>query len=94
MDLAISTKNVIAINKETSSFCGLSITLNDGETVRECLERYVTFTAPAVYPNIELIISMPCGNEVRYKTLDDIPTVDTPCLCGNPNHWFVKIGVM
>lgn len=37
-----------------------------------------------------LSLGMPCGNKVSYKTVDDIPRVDTPCPCGDPNHWLVQ----
>ena len=37
-----------------------------------------------------LSITMECGNSVDYRTFDDIPDVDTPCPCGNPQHWFIK----
>jgi len=30
-----------------------------------------------------------CGTKVYYKTLDDVPLDDTPCPCGDPNHWLV-----
>lgn len=33
-----------------------------------------------------LIISMPCGEMVSYATLDDLPFVDVPCPCGDPDH--------
>ena len=36
-------------------------------------------------------ISMPCGYNVTYS-LNTFPRVDTPCPCGNPDHWLVKIG--
>ena len=33
---------------------------------------------------------MPCGEIVTIRTVDDIPTEDTKCPCGDPNHWVVK----
>src|SRR6185503_20016144 len=38
-----------------------------------------------------LAIEMPCGNVLSCKSADDIPRQDTPCPCGNPHHWLVKI---
>lgn len=31
-----------------------------------------------------------CGGEVSYRTADDMPLVDVPCPCGDPNHWLIK----
>lgn len=31
-----------------------------------------------------------CGETVEYQTADDVPVVDTPCPCGNPNHWLIQ----
>ena len=82
---------IIAVNPLIDTFCGLLITPEEGETAREVLERSVTFAEPDQYPVINLEIIAPCGNTVTYKTLDDIPDHDVPCLCGNPDHWFIKI---
>lgn len=32
----------------------------------------------------------PCGGSATYRTVDDIPLVDVPCPCGDPNHWLIK----
>jgi hypothetical protein len=72
-------------------FCGVCITPQNGETVRQILERCFTFVPPAVSLVIDLVIQMPCGASVTYKTLDEIPVEDVPCTCGNPHHFFVKI---
>lgn len=32
----------------------------------------------------------PCGGSATYRTIDDIPLVDVPCPCGDPNHWLIK----
>ena len=29
-------------------------------------------------------------NHVSYRTADDIPLVDVPCPCGDPNHWLIR----
>ena len=31
-----------------------------------------------------------CGGRAVYRTADDIPLVDVPCPCGDPNHWLIK----
>lgn len=31
-----------------------------------------------------------CGGSATYRTVDDIPLVDVPCPCGDPNHWLIK----
>ena len=36
------------------------------------------------------VITMDCGEEKTYRRIEDIPTEDVPCPCGNPNHWIVK----
>ena len=36
----------------------------------------------------------PCGGQVTYHTADDVPLVDVPCPCGNPNHWLIKWGAL
>ena len=40
---------------------------------------------------IDLAITNPCGKSIQYKKIDDVPEVDVPCSCGDPNHWFIKI---
>jgi len=35
------------------------------------------------------VITGPCGTVVKYP-LNNIPTVDVPCPCGNPNHWIIR----
>lgn len=35
-------------------------------------------------------IIMPCGAAMLIQRRSDIPLDDTPCPCGNPNHWFVR----
>jgi len=39
-----------------------------------------------------LIAEMPCGETVVYETPDDVPLIDVPCPCGDPDHWLVKWG--
>lgn len=36
-----------------------------------------------------LRVVMPCGSVVLFKTADDIPRTNAPCLCGDPRHFFV-----
>lgn len=88
----MNQNNIIITAKEMNTFYGLYIRPNKGETVRECLDRCTHFALPAMYQTIDMEIILPCGNRAFYKTLDDVPVVDTPCLCGNPEHYFVKIG--
>ena len=33
---------------------------------------------------------MPCGVKRIYDDIYFLPVVDTPCPCGNPNHWLVR----
>lgn len=43
-------------------------------------------------PNFTLLaVSLKtCGGQAMYRTVEDIPLVDVPCPCGNPNHWLVR----
>jgi len=34
--------------------------------------------------------TMSCGTVFGYSKFSEIPKVDTPCMCGNPRHYFVK----
>ena len=38
---------------------------------------------------ILLEVSLGCGG-ATYRTADDIPPVDVPCPCGDPNHWLIR----
>lgn len=40
--------------------------------------------------NLPLTIEMPCSEVATYESLEDIPLVDTPCPCGDPDHWSVR----
>ncbi len=31
-----------------------------------------------------------CGHSVTYRSYAEIPDIDVPCTCGNPNHWFIQ----
>ena len=42
---------------------------------------------PTFYP---FTINMPCGQTITFARREDVPLVDLPCPCGNPNHWLVK----
>lgn len=33
---------------------------------------------------------MPCGFGTRYIAFDDLPWHDTPCPCGNPDHYLIR----
>ena len=37
-----------------------------------------------------LKITMPCGESVVYRSLEEIPSISTLCPCGNPKHWLIK----
>ncbi len=38
--------------------------------------------------------TLPCGNIFSANCLEDIPSLNTPCPCGNPRHWFVKYSIV
>ncbi len=35
-------------------------------------------------------ITMPCGNEWRFRAISDILFGDMPCSCGRPDHYLIK----
>ena len=37
-----------------------------------------------------LQIDWPCGGHALYHTAMDVPLVDVPCQCGDPDHWLIK----
>ena len=38
-----------------------------------------------------LVVSLEaCGGQATYRTAEEVPLVDVPCPCGDPNHWLVK----
>ena len=69
---------------DINMFYGLLIVPGEGQSVLDCLKENVPL-------NRELKITTPCGREIVYPTLEDIPTETVHCPCGNPNHWIVKI---
>ncbi len=36
------------------------------------------------------VLYMSCGHKVLIESMDAVLNRDTPCPCGNPNHWIVK----
>ena len=58
----------------------------------EILERARAKGMNIGHPNFILLgVTMElCGGQITYRTADDIPLVDVPCPCGDPNHWLVK----
>ena len=41
--------------------------------------------------DIFLVASLePCGGQATYRTIEEVPLVDVPCPCGDPNHWLIK----
>jgi len=59
------------------------------------------FTAPekGIIPELILnldypiTVSMPCGQVHVFTGAADVPLVDTPCPCGDPKHWIVRVTV-
>jgi hypothetical protein len=39
------------------------------------------------------ILYMSCGQRKTVGGIEDIPSFDVPCPCGNTNHWIVKYEV-
>jgi len=59
------------------------------KTKEICLERGIDISGDNA-PLLSIVLS--CGSRVDFKTAEDIPLVDYPCPCGNPNHWTLKWG--
>jgi len=36
-----------------------------------------------------LLIKMPCGETINFRTLDDIQRSTVPCPCGDPTHYLI-----
>ena len=43
-------------------------------------------------PNFNLVhVSLEaCGGQATYRTAEEVPLINVPCPCGDPNHWLVK----
>jgi len=63
-----------------------------GDLVRWWVEKILANTnVDTTDPDFTLLtITLPCGGQATYRTVDDIPLVDVPCPCGDPNHWLIK----
>lgn len=68
------------------------------ETLSVSEEGTLKFTEPSSYGILfhgpEIVeqfwrIGMPCGKDYTYP-LNGLPEVDTPCECGDPDHWVVR----
>ena len=89
----IETKHLFPIQTGVfSCYFGVYFELAPQDTVKNAFMHSMNPLLMTEYPVINLTIEAPCGEKVFYKTIDDLPQVDTPCTCGNPNHWFIKIG--
>jgi len=58
------------------------------EMVQELVEIAGKISGDPSKPLVE--ISWPCGGYAVYHTAGDVPLVDVPCQCGNPDHWLIK----
>lgn len=36
------------------------------------------------------VVTMPCGQAVRFDSLDAVPDADLPCPCGNPHELVIR----
>ena len=68
---------------------------NENE-IEQCRERFFDEIESGLTGDDKEFI-MCCSSEhdgamysISYKTRKDVPTVDVPCPCGNPNHWLIK----
>ena len=59
-----------------------------GEGLAEMILGYEMFLKSPDYDLLE--ISMECGGHAVYHRGENIPLVDVPCPCGDPNHWLIK----
>jgi len=90
----METQSLI-INIQPQEYIALCIHVPNGKTSRDVLKEYVGSlpenTIVGHASDYFLKIETPCGHIKVYPTLDDVPLVDTPCPCGNPNHYLIKI---
>ena len=58
------------------------------EMIRELIGLASGISSDNSKPLLE--ISWPCGGYAIYHAAGDVPLVDVPCQCGNPDHWLIK----
>ena len=68
-----------------TDYYGIYSTLN-----RDNLIEYLKSLCLIPNPDYVLCILAPCGEQVLYKTWDDIPDKDVKCPCNNPKPWLIK----
>lgn len=79
---------LITVQGGDSSLSGREILINTiRERATEAMEKGVAV------PDAPILSIDMCGKTTKYQTYDDIPEVDVPCSCGNPNHWLIKYEV-
>jgi len=57
------------------------------QAIKDECERKGLHLENGCYP---VTVEMPCGVKRVYDDLSFVPLVDTPCPCGNPDHWLVR----
>ena len=68
-------------------FVGMFIRCGKNESPRDVLREALSSRGVKFGINtIDLVINNPCGGSALYEKIDDVPEVDVPCSCGNPNH--------
>lgn len=77
-------------NPLACEFVGLSFHIRKGGDRRRYSEESIRKAAKQMGSDILekplLVIRMPCGEEYRYETFDDIPLENVMCSCGDETH--------
>ena len=45
---------------------------------------------PDVFMTVSLDAVFGCGGQATYRTAEEVPLVNVPCPCGDPNHWLIR----
>jgi hypothetical protein len=83
--------NLSVIAEHPINWVAVLFRLEPNQTTRQALMLWQELAFNSDFPRINLTIQTPCGRKIFYKYIDDVPDVDVPCPCGNPNHWVIKI---
>lgn len=73
---------MLIVNDTNATYTALAVNVSKErqpalDVIRDCL----------TFP---LTVKDPCGVDVVFERLEDLPLTDTPCSCGKPNHWLIR----
>lgn len=82
---------MLIVDDQSYTYYGVFLRGDDPKEMIHMLAEDLVKWGSGISGGIFMVIEAPCGHKVEYRTPDDVPIVDTPCTCGNPKHWFIKI---